>query len=371
MRILTLSYEYPPLGGGGSRVVAGLARELVRLGNEVDIVTMGFAELPRVEGIDGVTVYRSRSIRKRADICHTREMVPYLLLVLPQVLRLVKTGRYDLNHTHFIFPDGVLAWLLYRLTGLRYIITAHGTDVPGYNPDRFQFQHRLLAPLWQRVVRNAHCVVCPSRHLQDLLLEHCRSAHTAVIPNGLHAGRFNPGRPRQPRVLVVTRMFERKGVQYLLQALDGMDFPHPVDIIGDGPYRGTLQRMAQSLSADIRFHGWIDNESGELQELYETSQIFVFTSQQENFPVNLLEAMAAGMAIITSTDPGSGEVVGDAAVLVETGDAAGLRAALRELAEDPQRCAELGRLARRRFESLFTWPQVSARYADLFREAVG
>jgi glycosyltransferase involved in cell wall biosynthesis len=172
-------------------------------------------------------------------------------------------------------------------------------------------------------------------------------------------------------VLVVTRMFERKGVQYLLQALDGMDFPHPVDIIGDGPYRGTLQRMAQPLSADIRFHGWIDNESGSLQELYETSQIFVFTSQQENFPVNLLEAMAAGMAIITSTDPGSGEVVGDAAVLVETGDAAGLRAALHELADDPQRCAELGRRARRRFESLFTWPQVSARYADLFRETVG
>jgi glycosyltransferase involved in cell wall biosynthesis len=293
-------------------------------------------------------------------------MLPYLLLALPCVLRLVKARNYDLNHTHFIVPDGGLSWLLRRLTGLRYVITAHGTDVPGYNPDRFRLQHRLLAPLWKRVVRNAECIVCPSRHLQGLLLDHCNITPTTVIPNGLRAERFNPERAREMRVLVVTRMFERKGVQYLLQALDGVNFAYPVNIVGDGPYLEALKHRAQTIAADIRFHGWIDNASGKLQELYETSTIFVFTSQQENFPVNLLEAMAAGMAIITSTDPGSREVVGDAAVIVEAREPGRLRAALEGLARDPQRCSALGHRARQRFEALFTWPCVSARYQELF-----
>jgi len=46
MRILLLSYEFPPIGGGGARVVVGLAKELVDLGHDVDLVTMGFRDLP-------------------------------------------------------------------------------------------------------------------------------------------------------------------------------------------------------------------------------------------------------------------------------------------------------------------------------------
>ena len=162
MRILTLSYEYPPLGGGGARVVDGLARQFAKLGHEVDIVTMGFRGLSDSERLDGFNIYRLASGRKRADICHTHEMIPYLLSALPRLRRLIAAKKYDINHTHFIFPDGVLAWLLCHFTGLPYVITAHGSDVPGFNQDRFQLQHALLSPLWRRVVKNAECVIFPS-----------------------------------------------------------------------------------------------------------------------------------------------------------------------------------------------------------------
>jgi len=147
MRILTLSFEYPPLGGGGAKVVDGLARQLAKLGHEIDISTMGFRGLPKFETANGVNVYRHASIRKRMDICHMHEMVPHLLSALPRLKRMVAERKYEINHTHFIFPDGVLAWMLNRLTGLPYVITAHVSDVPGYNPDRFQAHHALLSPL--------------------------------------------------------------------------------------------------------------------------------------------------------------------------------------------------------------------------------
>ena len=106
MRILTLSYEYPPLGGGGAKVVFGLSRELARLGHEIDIVTMGYGDLARQESSGGVTIHRLRQTRHDNTICHTSEMIRHELRALPTVLRLIKQNNYDLNHSHFIFPDG-------------------------------------------------------------------------------------------------------------------------------------------------------------------------------------------------------------------------------------------------------------------------
>ena len=45
--------------------------------------------------------------------------------------------EYDILHAHFIFPDGILASLVSKYTGIPFVITTHGSDVPGYNPDRY------------------------------------------------------------------------------------------------------------------------------------------------------------------------------------------------------------------------------------------
>jgi glycosyltransferase involved in cell wall biosynthesis len=371
MQILTLSYEFPPLGGGGAKVVDGLARQLVELGHGVDLVTMGFRELPKFEVLDGIQVTRLASVRRRTEICYPHEMLWHMLRALPQAKRLVATRRYDINHAHFIYPDGVLAWNLKLQTGLPYVITAHGSDVPGYNPDRFRLLHTLLAPLWKRVVENAECVICPSAHLQRLIEKRGHSVTSEVIPNGMYENKFVAGRDKRMRILVVTRMFERKGVQYLLTALRGRTLDCEINIVGDGPYLEKLKQIARDTQANVRFLGWLDNNSDELKELYETSTIFVFTSLQENFPINLLEAMAAGLAIITSEDPGSREVVGDAALQVPVDEPDRLFAILLELTKNPARCADLGMRARQRLDTHFKWPTVAGRYQALFQKLVG
>jgi glycosyltransferase involved in cell wall biosynthesis len=153
--------------------------------------------------------------------------------------------------------------------------------------------------------------------------------------------------------------------------MNGRDLSCEINIVGDGPYLETLKRMARELRVDVKFWGWLDNESSELKELYETSRIFVFTSQQENFPVSLLEAMAAGMAIVISEDPGSAEVVGDAALCVPDRQPGKFFATLEKLVKDPALCDELGGRARRRLESHFAWRAVAGRYNDLFDKVLG
>jgi glycosyltransferase involved in cell wall biosynthesis len=367
MRILAICYEFPPLGGGGGRVVSGLTRELARHGHAIDLVTMGFRGLPSREEWEGIRIHRVPCVRRSPTVCHTHEMLTYLVAALPVALRLARRNRYDVNHTHFILPDGLLALALKRLIGLPYVVTAHGSDVPGYNPDRFQLQHRLVGPVWQSVVRNAEEIICPSRSLQDLLLQRHEKAPVVLIPNGMTPSEVKPMEPREPRILVVSRLFERKGVQHLLHALEGVDLGLEVHVAGDGPYRPDLEALAARLRLPIRFHGWLENESPELQELYASSRIFVLPSVAENFPVVLLEAMSAGNAIVTTEGTGCAEVVGDAALLVPPGDPVALREALRRLAADPDLCAALGRRAQERVASRFSWSAVAERYAEAYR----
>ena len=358
------SYEFPPLGGGGARVVNGLSRELVRFGHQVDLVTMGFKGLPRHETVGGVNVHRVPCTRLRKSVCTPPEMLSYLSRML--LTGCNGSGPYDLQHFHFIFPDGLLSLFERKHGHLPLIITAHGSDVPGYNPNRFKVLHRLMAPLWKRVTRAAEQIVCPSRSLQSLILAKNREARTTVIPNGIHEDHLRPDREKKKRIVVVSRLFERKGVQYLLEAVDGIALDHEIHVVGEGPYFSALERQALEIDAEVKFWGWLDNDSEELKELYEGSSIFVLPSASENFPIVLLEAMAASMAIVTTEGTGCAEVVGDAALLVTPRDSGSLRLALQRLAGCESTCRDLGRAARRRLEENFTWTAVARRYVELY-----
>ncbi len=370
MRILTLCYEFPPLGGGAARVVYGLSRELVRLGHEVDVVTMGRRGLPRQQDVDGVQVHRVRCLRRAPHVCSMPEAFSYLVAALPVALELVRRRRHDLNHTHFVFPDGPVAWMLRRRTGLPYVITAHGSDVPGYNPHRLQRTHQVLAPVWRSVVRNAAQLICPSETIRSLVLRQQVTTNIVTIPNGIDPDRFRPGR-RGSRILVVSKMFERKGIQYLLRALEGLPLEHEVQIVGDGPYLPVLQELAARTGVAARFWKWLDQDSAEFTELYEGSGIFVLPSEAENFPIVLLEAMTAGLAIVTTEGTGCAEVVGDAALLVPPKDVAALRAAVCRLLGDPALRTALGAAARRRVVENFGWPAVAQQYLAVYQRHAG
>jgi glycosyltransferase involved in cell wall biosynthesis len=299
------------------------------------------------------------------------EAASYLPAARFAILSLAARSRYDIHHTHFILPDGWNAAGVKRARGLPYVITAHGSDVPGYNPHRLRLAHRLLAPIWRRVVRGASSLVCPSRVLAELVARQLPNIRTEVIPYGFDLGRYAWDAPRRQRILVVSRLLERKGVQDLIEAVAGERLDHEVHIVGEGPHRESLERLARASATPIRFHGWLDNRSDALRELYETSQIFVLPSEAENFPVVLMEAMAAGLAIVTTRGTGCAEVVGETGVLVRPHDAGEIRSALAALTRDPSRCRALGQLARERIEREMAWPAVATRYLDLYRRHRG
>ena len=337
------------------------------MGHSVDLITMKFGNLPEKEQFQQLAINRVPCWRTSVNICNPLQMAFYLLRALPLALRVTRKNNYTINHTHFIFPDGIIALLLMKSTGLNYVITAHGSDVPGYNPDRFRLLHILLRPLWKAIVKNASTIICPSTYLENLILKAQPDASTTIIPNGIDPNKFNPNRTRYRRILVISRVFKRKGIQYFLRALAGFKHDYEVCIVGDGPYLDELKQLADELRLTIHFTGYLDNRSKLLRDLYETSEIFVFTSSAENFPIVLLEAMTAGLAIITTRGTGCEGVVDTTALTVPMKDPEAIQQALIKLISDESLRTQLGREAHDRVKHHFTEDHVASMHQDLYR----
>ncbi len=366
MRILMLNYEYPPIGGGASPITRALSEQLAETGNDVDVVTMGYGRLPFLETFGRLRVFRVPALRHSPVRAISVEMASYLISGFVQSMRLTAHQRYDLVHAHFMMPTGVLAAAIRRLRGLPTVVTIHGSDVPGYNPDRFMRGHRLLAPAWRTLVRNTDAIISPSQYLADLLRE-VEPVPVDVIPYG-----FTPAPhadlPRRRRILFVSRLFPRKGAQHVLEALAGLDTSGwEVTIAGDGPMLPELQEQAKRLGLHVSFPGFIKGAA--LQELYASSEIFVLPSLRDNFPVVLLEALSAGCAVITSDNSGMPEVVGTAGLFVQPGNVPAIRAALARLMADDELRRDLGLRAQARIHEL-NWDRIVEQHLELYARIV-
>lgn len=365
MKILCMNYEYPPIGGGGATVAQSLAEAMVQNGHEVDVVTSGMKDLSDHEIINGVHIHRVRCMRHKRHYSTTPELITQVIPAYRKALALFEKKKYDINHTHFIVPSGISSYLLKKKTGLPYIITAHGSDVPGYNPDRFDLAHKLIRPVWQRVLANSNGVTSPS-HFLNTLIQTNINIPVDVIPNTYDPPE-DTGLERKNRILVASRLVERKGVQFLIEALDVLDEDWEVYIAGDGPYLPTLKKLASQLNTSIHFLGFTPREK--LQELYYSSKIFVFPSIQENFPMVLLEAMAAGCAIVTTSIEGNSEVVGDSAIKVEPSNTEQIRNALKKLTSNPEQIQHYSQLAQDRVKQ-FSTSRIATIYQALFDRVI-
>ena len=367
IKILMLNYEFPPLGGGAATVTYNLAKELVRQGHEVDVVTMHYKGLNKVEDLDGIRIYRVRCLRKKQEVCYTIEMLTYVISAFLFTLKLTRKKNYDIVHCHFIIPTGMVGYLLQKFRGLPYITTSHGSDIRGYNPERFKLQHKLIKPIWKLVARNALRVTAVSNYLKNLILENADLGNISLIYNGQEVDN-QVVEKTEKSILLLSRILERKGFQYFLYAIKDFDLKDwEINIVGDGPYLGELKRIAVEFNLPVKFLGY--KKGKELEEIYRRSSIFVFPSAREAFPVVLLEALSYGCAIITTDIESCKEVVGDSALFVRPECPDDIKEALRELINSPQLRSELSIKARDRVKQ-FSWDRIGEEYLTAYKAAI-
>lgn len=370
MKLLVLCHEYPPVGGGAGAACALLAETYVQAGHQVDVITMALDGLPAEEVIAGVLVRRIPCGRRRKELSSAVEGLRWANRCSRLLARQDAVANYDAVHAHFVMPAGIVAWRLKRRFGLPYVLTAHGSDVPGYNRERLGLIHTLVRPWWRRICREASPMVSPSASLAGLIQRAAPQVQPALLPYAVPGARFNGDSEKEQRILLCSRLVERKGVHHFLRAVAEERLPGwSLDIVGSGPLLEEVQQRAAECRMTVRVHGWIDNRDPRLSDLYRKAALFVLPSEWENFPVSLLEAMAAGCAIVTTNVSGMPEVVGDTAVLVPPKTYDTLRDAVVELSRDEPRRIALGLQARERALTEFAAERVGGRYLELLTMA--
>lgn len=195
--------------------------------------------------------------------------------------------------------------------------------------------------------------VCVGRHLADLAIERGAPADrvhfvpNAVKPPTVLATPFRDG-VCSPRIVAAGRLHPKKGFDVLIAALallrdQGQAFE--CEIAGEGDERAKLEGLIarHGLQDRVRLVGWRD-----VPAFLATGDVFAFPSYQEGFPLVLLEAMAAGLPVVSAAIPGPVEMIADGAdgVLVPPGDPAALAQALAGLIATPKKASELGVAAR-------------------------
>jgi glycosyltransferase involved in cell wall biosynthesis len=223
--VLYLNYEFPPLGGGAAPVSYAIAKGYVDSGYKVDVVTMAFGDLPKYEKKDGINIYRVNSLRRKKAVSGFWEHLLYLGSAWIQLQKLLRKNTYSFCHCHFLVPTGILALFVKKIYRINYIITSHGSDVPGYNIDRFKFLHLFTGQINRSIIRNSIATTTPSQFLKDLIIERILNRRPAnnlmVIPNGSRS-LVRPNIAKENIVLSVGRMHPMKGFQYLIEAFNAL-----------------------------------------------------------------------------------------------------------------------------------------------------
>jgi glycosyltransferase involved in cell wall biosynthesis len=378
MRILFVSHYATPHIGGVETVIRSLRRELRRRGHEVRHVASNASHLSNEAlGYDDEGVIRVRAL----NVLENRLGVPYPIFSprLGHVLAR-EIAQADVVHAHgFLYMSSVSALLWGRLRRQRpdrpaLVLTEHVGHVPYESALLNRVESMAIASVGRLAVRSADAVVVLNRKVGAELEQLRPREPILVMPNGVDTKTFRPpldgerealrrelGWDDTPRVLFVGRLVAKKGIEAALAATAASDGSFRLVVAGPGPLQ------PQGLSG-VDVLGPIPSER--VAELYRAADALLLPSRGEGFPVAVQEAMASGLPVVMSDDPGYAPHLDGAGLGVRFVPQAPAMIAqeLQSLVSDSEAWAAAGEAVRRYARQAFAWDAAAERHELLYEE---
>ncbi|MBT9312515.1 glycosyltransferase [Leptothoe kymatousa] len=271
-------------------------------------------------------------------------------IVSPRWLTALRDYNPALVHAHFGSDGGLVAPICKRLN-IPLVVTFHGYDATCKTPqwtsvrNQGDFFRTLILHKRDQALNQAHRIVAVSEFIRHQLLQRGAAAEKVLVHYiGIDRQRFSPTpMQRRPIVLFVGRLVEKKGVQYLIQAMAQVQRQHPgveLVIIGKGGMQPRLQNLANKLAVQVQFLGQQPPE--QVHHWMNRAQIFCGPSivaksgDTEGFGMVFAEAQAMGLPVVSFATGGIPEAViqGETGLLGPEKDTAQLAKNIRRLLED-------------------------------------
>jgi len=392
-RLLVLTSTYPRrVGDTEPAFVHELCRRLAA-GFDVRVLAPHAPGARMRESLDGVDVVRFRylpgsreTLAYEGGIPAKLRREPWRFLQVPFFLAGLlfaawrEARRFDAEivHAHWLIPQALAGAILKGLLAPRPALccTAHGADL--------YTQRGVVARFLKRwTLQRVDSLTVVSRSMLAPALELGAGPVEVASMGADLASRFVPGSgPRDAdRLVFAGRLVEKKGVDYLLEALVAARARRPalrLTIAGDGPERARLLERARALGiADhVEFLGAVPQER--LAALFQSAAAAVFPfvpaadGDQEGFGLVVVEAQGCACPVIAADVPAVRDTIadGETGLLVPPGDAAALADRICTLLGDPELAGRIGPAGRRTATENFDWPAVAARYGRILRETL-
>ena len=258
----------------------------------------------------------------------------------------------------FTYNFGTIDWAIANLDGqVRHV---HVED--GFGPE--ERDRQLPRRVWlRRLLLRRRTVVVPSQTLLRIAREQWRLPRVQYVPNGVDLARFAGFAPPADGLVVgtVAALRAEKNLSRLIRAMVGL--PARLVVVGDGPERPVLEALARTLGVAAQFTGALPDPAAMLA----TFDVFALSSDTEQMPLSVLEAMAAGKPVASTAvgDVGAMLPAENQPFVVPLADAA-LHDALAALLADTGLRTRLGAANRARAASAYDQRSMFAAWAQLF-----
>jgi len=316
MKLLLLTYEYPPFRGGVATYLANLMKT-VPAGVEVTI------DIPKAGEHWLETIWR---------LC----MKPH-------------GGKPDLVAISHVLPAGYIAYNMNFWHKTPYLVFTHGSDI-------LNARHSAWKRSWMRfILRHAKFVVANSRFTAALLQEE-GITHIEIIPPSIGSTLLTTHYSLLPKIISIGRLIPRKGFDTLIKTmpliLKAIPAAH-LQIIGNGPYYEELIRLAHELHVEKFVDVLTDVTDEKKTEYLAASALFALAARKdgndiEGFGIVTLEASAAGLPVVVTNSGGAAEPVvsGVTGVVAPCDDIETLAATIISLLNDPEGAKKMGAAGR-------------------------
>ena len=390
-RVCVVSALYHPDLGGLGRQAQLLSERLRKEGVDLFVIARkmevsgGAVYSPSVEVVRVPSLFSKHHILEEISLKNILISVVFSLGCLVVLTR--RRRSYDLVHFHGASIPLFVTLPFLKWMGKKVVAKVAAANL-GTEAGSLSGKYWVVGDLLAGLMKRVDIFIAISEEIKTgLLRDGVPPEKVRRIANFIDPSRFHPPEPGEKEsrkadfgyagkclVLFAGRFVPRKGVDFLLTAWQKISYGFPdarLLLLGDGPIRPQLEKMASSLgiSETARFLGRVDN----VDEYLRAADIFVLPSLQEGLSNSLLEAMASGTAVLATRIGGVTDVVEDNvdAILVEPGDAVKMAKGLTVLLGDEtvrERCATSAAEKMGRFYSLGSRVE---RYIALYNETTG
>lgn len=273
-----------------------VSERLVKYGLDIEVLTTDPThELPGEENINGVRVRRFRSWAPGEAYYLSRDLKTYLM-----------HSRYDVvdAHNYHAFP-ALYAAQAKTSNRLVFTPTYHGTGHTFFR----SLLHRVYKPIGRKIFEASDIIICRSPdEMHHVISDFDVAKKVVLVPNGISHSEFVDLRKAEDRtctrLLCVARLEKYKGIQYVIEAMSRVRINAALDIVGVGPYRNSLVRLARRLGLSDRITFRSNLSRRDLLSLYARANVFILLSKYEAFGIAVAEALAARTRCIVAQVPG-------------------------------------------------------------------